>query len=172
MIGMFFFYSHKLVNGVKYLFLDPGPSIQLFLGNNPADKPVHPLCSFIPVSHRVSKDLIVPVQKHKIHSPGVNPHTHRYLPGLSTLFKTNLDLLKQLFQVPAGFPVFYGQSVIETVHLLHHHAALLHMSQNVTAAGRADIHRQIIFCHDFRPPYILILSEKRIKKKYTVCIIL
>ena len=133
------FYRHELINCIKDLFLDSGPCIQLILRDHLIYLFVHAFCAAVPVSHRVSQDLVIFIQQHIVNAPCIDAHRNRNLPDLFTFLKTVFDLCKETVHIPAERAVLIVHSVRETVHLFKLHLAVLHAGEHVASAGRANI---------------------------------
>ena len=68
------FHRHELVDGVEHLLLDSRPCIQLRLRNNGIDLLVHSLRPSVTVAIGIADYVVLFIQKHIIHRPGVDSH--------------------------------------------------------------------------------------------------
>ena len=146
-LRMRLFHCHELINGVKDLFLDPGPRVQLILGDHLIYFLVHALCAAVTVSHSIAKDPVVFIEQHIVNTPCVDGHGNRDLADLFTFFKTIFDLRKKTVHIPAEGAVLIVHPVGETIHLFEMHLPVLHAGQHVAPAGCPDINSQIISVH-------------------------
>ena len=138
---------HELIDGVEALALDPGAGIELLLANDLVNLFLHPSGAAIPVRHGVPDPFSLPVQKNKVHPPGVYAQAYRDFSQLPTPFHSVFDLLKEPFRLPDERAVFARHTVGKPVNLLQHHPAVLSVGQNMTSAGRPYVDRQIILLH-------------------------
>ena len=143
-----FLHGHELVDGVKALLLDSGTPVQLFGGDYLAHLHVHPSGPLVPVSHRISHNFVLAVQKHIVHGPGIHTHAYGNLSQLFTLFHPCLHMAPQLLQIPAQLSSHSFHAIGKPVDLLQRHPALFHPSQNVAAAGSSYVHRKKILFHN------------------------
>ena len=151
-LRMLLLHRHQLVNGVENGFLNPRPGIQLFGRYLLIYLFVHADIAPVPVAHGVAQHLSFFVQQDEIHAPGVHAHAHRDFPQLLTFFHAGKNLRKKPVRLPAELTVLFYHAVGETVNFLQPHPAVFHPPQDMSSAGSADIHCQIIRCHDTPPP--------------------
>ena len=141
------FHRHELIDRIEDLLLDAGPRIQIILRDHFIDFLIHSLCAAVTVSDRIAQDMVILIEQHVIHAPGINSHRYRDLADLFTLLQSVFDLGDQAVHIPAKRTVLIVHSVRETVHFLELHLAVLHAGEHVASAGCADINGQIIFLH-------------------------
>ena len=146
-LRMRLFHCHELIDGIKDLLLDPGPSVQLILGDHLIHFLVHALCAAVTVSHGIAKDPVILIEQHIVNAPCVDGHGNRDLANLFTFFKAIFDLRKKTVHIPAEGAVLIVHPVGETVHLFELHLPVLHAGKHVAPAGCPDINSQIISVH-------------------------
>ena len=157
MLRIIFLYCHQLINGIKALLLDSGAAVKLFFRNDLIYILIHSLSAAVTVSIGFSQYLILFIQKHIIHSPGVNSHRYRDLSQFLTSLHSCLDFLKQRIQIPAqaSFPVLHA--VFKAPDFLQDHFPVLYMPKHMTATGSSDVYGQIIAFHS--PPPFTVSSH-------------
>ena len=145
LFGLFHFQGHKLVDGIEDRFLDACAGIEFVLGDDLVYFLVHPLGAPVPVSNRVADALSALVQQHKVHPPGVHAHADGNLAKFPAFLQAQLDLREQFVHIPDILAVFLHHPIGEAVHFLQYHPSVFQMSQDMAAAGGADINGEIIF---------------------------
>ena len=101
LLRRFLLQGGQLIEGVKGLILDAGPAVQLPGGDDPADDLLHALGTGIPVCHSITDHLILFVQQHKVHTPGVDAYGGGQLAQGLTGLQTAQNAVPQIVHVPA-----------------------------------------------------------------------
>ena len=143
-LGMLFLYCHQLIDRVENLLLNAGSGVEILGRDQLVNLLVHSLGAAVTVGHRIAQHLILLVQQHKVHTPGIDSQAGRNLVLFRALLHTVFDLGEKLLQIPAEVSVHIGHTVVKAVDLLENHLSVLHMAQNVPAAGGADVDSKII----------------------------
>ena len=152
------FYSHQLINRIKWLLLNTGTQIEFLFTDYFINFLIHSLCSVITISNCIPQTLILCIQKHKINRPGIHTDTLRNFSKFRTFFHSGDDLSKQLVHIPGKMPVLHFHSVSETVYFFQNHFACIPVSQDQPSAGSPDIHCKIIF-HAILPSAIFLFCQ-------------
>ena len=137
--------SRQLIRGIEHLLLDTCAGVQLRERQATFRLFHRAFRAFVPIRHGVAHRPAVGSHQHKIHGPGVYTHGFGNLIYSLARAQSLQNALPQLFRIPAVMPVFPHLNVIEAIDLLQHHAAFLHMAQNMAPGGCADVDGKMIF---------------------------
>ena len=140
---------HQLIDRIEHLLLDTGSRIQILFRNDLIYFFVHSVHTGITIAICISEHLIIFIEQHIIHRPGIDPHAHRNLADLLTFLNTGFDLPKQMLCIPASVTVLFYHTVLKTMYLLQNDLPVFDRAQNMPSAGCPDIHRKIVISHAF-----------------------
>ena len=157
LLRMLLLQGHKLIDGVEVLLLNSGVGIQLSGGDFCLHQPVHAVGAAVPVGDCVADAVAAFAQQHKIHRPGVDAYGSGDFAQSFADLQAVQNALPKMLNIPAVVTVAANLAVFKAVDLLQEHPTVLHMSQDVPAAGCADVDGQIIGCHGKSPFCVALL---------------
>ena len=156
LVGMLLLERPELVDGVVGGLLQTDAPVEVGEGDDVAlDLRVGAGRARVAVGHGVADALAPLVQEHEVDAPGVDADggdlglLHRRVDAL-------LDRLDERVDVPAVVPAAADLRVVETIDLLEGDLAVLHPTDDVPAAGRADVYGKKVF----HMAYYTILSRR------------